>query len=217
MPADRETSSTSNRAWLRFRCIRALQDLAFTACVEVALHLSCTFRYAGEPGSRSRSEQGPPPRAMQPRRCVRSRPGRGRRGRGCRRDARRSSGVPGPRFGARRRRPGWMIVRSSFSGGAAGRSVRAARFRAADRSLAEAGASPDQVARQLLRAAAEAGDRTGLIDQWMLSWLSETADSLVTQAPTGRPQCGTGTAQPPARCGAGGVGHGRTSFRGRSA
>ena len=63
------------------------------------------------------------------------------------------------------------------------RSVRTARHREAGRGLAEAGASPDQVARQLLRAAAEAAGRADPMDQWMLSWLSETADSLVTQAP----------------------------------
>jgi DNA-binding CsgD family transcriptional regulator len=61
-------------------------------------------------------------------------------------------------------------------------SVCAAWHREAGRALAEAGASPDRVARQLLRA----GDGTGLVDRmdaWILSWLARTADLLVGQAP----------------------------------
>jgi DNA-binding CsgD family transcriptional regulator len=60
-------------------------------------------------------------------------------------------------------------------------SVRAAWHRAAGRSLAEAGAPPDRVARQLLRAAD--GGLTEPADGWMLEWLTQTADLLVGQAP----------------------------------
>jgi len=63
------------------------------------------------------------------------------------------------------------------------RSLRAAWHREAGRALAEAGAPPGQVARQLLRAGPEPGDPAGPMDKWMLDWLSGTADSLVTQAP----------------------------------
>jgi len=63
------------------------------------------------------------------------------------------------------------------------RSLRAAWHREAGRGLAEAGAPADQVASQLLRAATEAGDRADPMDPWMLTWLSGTADSLVTQTP----------------------------------
>ena len=59
--------------------------------------------------------------------------------------------------------------------------VRAAWHRAAGRALAEAGAPPDRVARQLLRAAD--GGPAEPTDEWMLDWLARTADLLVGQAP----------------------------------
>jgi len=87
-------------------------------------------------------------------------------------------------------------------------AVRGAWHRDAGHALAAAGAAPDRVARQLLRAlggitdgrAAIASDdpgvqierpplsagapwSAGLIDQWMLDWLTTSADSLVGQAP----------------------------------
>ncbi len=67
--------------------------------------------------------------------------------------------------------------------------VRAAWHRDAGRALAEAGAPPDRVARQMLRAAGEgratqpANDATEQVDEWMLDWLARTADTLVGQAP----------------------------------
>ena len=60
-------------------------------------------------------------------------------------------------------------------------SVRAAWHRAAGRALAEAGAPPDRVARQLLRAAD--GGPAEPTDEWMAEWLTQTADLLVGQAP----------------------------------
>jgi len=60
-------------------------------------------------------------------------------------------------------------------------SVRAAWHRAAGRALAEAGAPPDRVARQLLRAAD--GGPAEPADEWMAEWLTRTADLLVGQAP----------------------------------
>jgi DNA-binding CsgD family transcriptional regulator/tetratricopeptide (TPR) repeat protein len=60
-------------------------------------------------------------------------------------------------------------------------SVRAAWHRAAGRALAEASAPPDRVARQLLRAAD--GGQAEPADEWMLEWLTRTADLLVGQAP----------------------------------
>jgi DNA-binding CsgD family transcriptional regulator len=59
--------------------------------------------------------------------------------------------------------------------------VRAAWHRAAGRALAEAGAPPDRVARQLLGAAD--GGPAEPSDEWMLDWLASTADLLVGQAP----------------------------------
>jgi DNA-binding CsgD family transcriptional regulator len=59
--------------------------------------------------------------------------------------------------------------------------VRAAWHRTAGRALAEAGAPPDRVARQLLRAAD--GGPPEPTDEWMLDWLARTADLLVGQAP----------------------------------
>ena len=61
--------------------------------------------------------------------------------------------------------------------------VRAAWHRDAGRALAEAGAPPDRVARQMLRAVGGPGDATEPVDEWMLDWLSRTADLLVAQAP----------------------------------
>jgi DNA-binding CsgD family transcriptional regulator len=55
-------------------------------------------------------------------------------------------------------------------------SVRAAWHRDAGHALANAGAAPDRVARQLLR-----GPAGG--EGWMLDWLATSADSLVGQAP----------------------------------
>ncbi len=61
--------------------------------------------------------------------------------------------------------------------------VRAAWHRDAGRALAAAGAPPDRVARQMLRAVGGPGGTAGPVDEWMLDWLTRTADSLVGQAP----------------------------------
>jgi DNA-binding CsgD family transcriptional regulator len=61
-------------------------------------------------------------------------------------------------------------------------AVRAAWHRDAGRALAEAGAPPDRVARQLLRAADGLGPAEPA-DDWMLDWLTRTTDLLVGQAP----------------------------------
>ena len=61
--------------------------------------------------------------------------------------------------------------------------VRAAWHHDAGRALAEAGAAPDRVARQMLRAGGGPGDATEPMDEWMLDWLARTADPLVAQAP----------------------------------
>jgi DNA-binding CsgD family transcriptional regulator len=61
--------------------------------------------------------------------------------------------------------------------------VRAAWHRDAGRALAEAGAPSDRVARQMLRAVGGPGDATEPMDEWMLGWLTRTADLLVGQAP----------------------------------
>ena len=61
--------------------------------------------------------------------------------------------------------------------------VRAAWHRDAGRALAEAGAPPDRVARQMLRAVGGPGDATLPMDEWLLDWLARTADPLVGQAP----------------------------------
>ncbi len=61
-------------------------------------------------------------------------------------------------------------------------SVRAAWHRDAGRALAEAGAPPDRVARQLLRAAAPAAQPSRPMSGWW-SGLPSTADLLVGQAP----------------------------------
>ncbi len=61
--------------------------------------------------------------------------------------------------------------------------VRAAWHRDAGRALAESGAPADRVARQLLRAVGRLGGTTEPMDEWMLSWLGRTADTLVGHAP----------------------------------
>ena len=61
--------------------------------------------------------------------------------------------------------------------------VRAAWHRDAARALAEAGAPADRVARQLLWAVGGSGDTTDPLDEWILGWLSRTAELLVGQAP----------------------------------
>src|SRR5215467_6981224 len=58
--------------------------------------------------------------------------------------------------------------------------VRAAWHRDTGRALAEAGAPADRVARQLLGALGGPGEP---MDDWMQSWLADTADLLVAQAP----------------------------------
>jgi DNA-binding CsgD family transcriptional regulator len=61
--------------------------------------------------------------------------------------------------------------------------VRAAWHRDAGRALAEAGAPPDRVARQILRTVGAPGDANEPVDEWMLDWLARTTDPLVAQAP----------------------------------
>jgi DNA-binding CsgD family transcriptional regulator len=61
-------------------------------------------------------------------------------------------------------------------------SVRATWHRGTGRALAKAGAPADRVARQLLGAFAGPGQADPM-DDWILSWLADTADVLVTQAP----------------------------------
>jgi len=61
--------------------------------------------------------------------------------------------------------------------------VRAAWHRDAGRALAEAGAPPDRVARQMLRAVGGPGGPAEPVDEWMLDWLARTTDSLIAQAP----------------------------------
>jgi DNA-binding CsgD family transcriptional regulator len=61
--------------------------------------------------------------------------------------------------------------------------LRAAWHRDAGRALAERGASPDRVARQLLQALGEPDGPHSVLDPWMLEWLFSTADFLVDQAP----------------------------------
>jgi tetratricopeptide (TPR) repeat protein len=61
--------------------------------------------------------------------------------------------------------------------------VRAAWHREAGRTLAEAGAPANRVARQLLRAADGPGGATEPMDEWMLNWLVRAAESLTGRAP----------------------------------
>ena len=61
--------------------------------------------------------------------------------------------------------------------------VRAAWHREAGRALAAAGAPPDRVARQLLLAAGGPGGTPEPMEEWMLSWLADAAELLVSQAP----------------------------------
>ena len=66
--------------------------------------------------------------------------------------------------------------------------VRAAWHRDAGQALAEAGAPPDRVARQLLRAVGGTDEAAGPadgepVDEWMLDWLAGTTDTLLAQAP----------------------------------
>jgi DNA-binding CsgD family transcriptional regulator/tetratricopeptide (TPR) repeat protein len=61
--------------------------------------------------------------------------------------------------------------------------VRAAWHRDVGRALVAAGASADRVARQLLRATGAPGGPAEPMDEWMLDWLAQAADTLVGQAP----------------------------------
>ena len=61
--------------------------------------------------------------------------------------------------------------------------VRAAWHREAGRALAEAGAPADRVARQLLLAVGGSDETPEPLDEWVLSWLANAADLLVSQAP----------------------------------
>jgi DNA-binding CsgD family transcriptional regulator len=61
--------------------------------------------------------------------------------------------------------------------------LRAALHRDAGRALAEAGAPADRVARQLLQAVGGSGVTAEPMDEWILSWLADTAELLVGQAP----------------------------------
>ena len=61
--------------------------------------------------------------------------------------------------------------------------VRAAWHRDVGRALAAAGAPPDRVARQMLRAVSGDAGTAEPVDEWMLDWLTRTADPLVGQAP----------------------------------
>jgi tetratricopeptide (TPR) repeat protein len=61
--------------------------------------------------------------------------------------------------------------------------VRGAWHREAGRALAVAGAPVDRVARQLLWAAGEPDDSPEPMDEWLLDWLTDQAELLVSQAP----------------------------------
>lgn len=61
--------------------------------------------------------------------------------------------------------------------------LRAAWHREAGRALADAVASPDRVARQMLRALGGSEVDGRPLDDWMVSWLLRNADTLVGQAP----------------------------------
>ncbi|MBO0826075.1 MAG: AAA family ATPase, partial [Actinobacteria bacterium] len=62
-------------------------------------------------------------------------------------------------------------------------AVRTAWHRDAARALAEAGAPPERVARQLLRASDSASGTGSGLDEQMLDWLVRTGDHLIGQAP----------------------------------
>jgi ATP/maltotriose-dependent transcriptional regulator MalT len=61
-------------------------------------------------------------------------------------------------------------------------AVRAAWHRDAARDLAEEGAAPDRVARQLLPTV-DVHDSSSSVDDWAVEWLTETGQQLVGQAP----------------------------------
>jgi DNA-binding CsgD family transcriptional regulator len=61
-------------------------------------------------------------------------------------------------------------------------ALRTAWHRGTGRALARSGAPPDRVARQLLGAFTGPGPADPM-DDWLLSWLADTADVLVAQAP----------------------------------
>ena len=61
--------------------------------------------------------------------------------------------------------------------------VRAAWHRDAGHALVAKGASADRVARQLLRATGGPDGPAEPMDEWMLDWLAQIADTLVGQAP----------------------------------
>ena len=63
------------------------------------------------------------------------------------------------------------------------RSLRAAWHRDAARALAAAGAPTDRVARQLLWAVGGSSGPTDPMDDWMLTWLTDTAELLIGRAP----------------------------------
>jgi hypothetical protein len=75
--------------------------------------------------------------------------------------------------------------------------VRAAWHRDAGRTLAAAGAPPDRVARQMLRAVGEPGDTSEPVDEWMLEWLARVADLLVARRLGSRPNFSPGRRQFP--------------------
>jgi DNA-binding CsgD family transcriptional regulator/tetratricopeptide (TPR) repeat protein len=62
-------------------------------------------------------------------------------------------------------------------------SWRAAWHRDAGRAFAAAGASPDRVARQVLRAVSGSHSTDSSLDDWMVEWLVSVSDLLVGQAP----------------------------------
>ena len=61
--------------------------------------------------------------------------------------------------------------------------VRATWHREVARTLADADAPTDRVARQLLRTVCGPGDAAEQMDEWILHWLVETAPFLVAEAP----------------------------------
>ena len=61
--------------------------------------------------------------------------------------------------------------------------VRVAWHREAGRALAAAAAPEDRVARQLLLAVGGPDETPEPLDEWMLSWLADAAELLVSQAP----------------------------------